>query len=175
MADKILSQTMQRSCCSLWCWAAVTSAITQLHGPALSQSEIFRVMYADIDCSSCCANKCSDLGCNRRADIGTILTQLGLNAGGPTDLGQVTYSDVCSQIDLGRPVVGVIQYVDFSGMHYLLIIGYAGEDTITIGDPADGQIFTASFRSYLDPGAYIDPSTGQAHGSWIEVYYLDAI
>jgi hypothetical protein len=105
----------------------------------------------------------------------TVLTQLNLNNQGATRASDVSFADICNEIDARRPVVVVIQYLDAPGEHYLLIVGYAGTDSITIGDPADGKLFTASFDAYLNPGAYVDPSPVRVHGSWSAVYYLDAI
>jgi hypothetical protein len=105
----------------------------------------------------------------------TVLTQLHLNNLGATQTTDVSFADICNEIDAGRPVVVVIRYLDAPGEHYLLIVGYAGTDSITIGDPADGELFTASFSAYLNPGAYVDPSPAHAHGSWTAAYYLDAV
>lgn len=177
MTDSILSVSMQRSCCSLWCWAAVSSTITHILGSPVSQSEVFETVYGNlgIDCSRCCSDNCSNSACNLRADIGTVLAQLNLNYGGKKNLADVSYGDICGQINAGKPVAGVIQYLELQGEHYLLIVGHSGTDSLTIGDPVDGHLFAASYSAYLNAGAYIDPSPNQLHGTWTAVYFIDAI
>lgn len=183
MAPITLPMNIQQSCCTQWCWAAVSSTIVQglnLPDRPGTQGAIFNTVYSasGLDCSSCCPNGCPDLAdqCDIPAEVGMVLSTLRLAQNGAQEPSAVGFDGIKGEITAKRPVIAEIRYVDNpDNGHVLLIFGYEAPDVLSFGDPADCSVFTASFASFLKEGAYVDPTQDHSHGTWKKVYYLDML
>jgi len=160
-----LPLTIQAQECTEWCWAAVVSSIASFVGlsPAPKQCEIVdREAFSPHDPSpGCCspANSCKGnpgSACNRNSSVGRALADYGLTE---TPAGQVpspsSFASIAQQVDLCCPVV--IQLVDSANpaiAHVMVVIGYSGNDTLFVADPADGSSgHTYSYSELLNPAA----------------------
>ena len=177
MESNPLPMTLQRQCCSSWCWAAVIStAIVGLKLVNLPQSQgalVNQYYGPTVDCTGCCPGGCPDLeqACNLPALISPVLGFLQLAHGGGVVPDSRGFALIQSEIKQGHPVIAQIHYDDPPDQdHVMLIYGYAGSDTIWIGDPATGESWAASYTAYLN---HIDETAHGFHGSLQYLFTLN--
>jgi hypothetical protein len=177
----VLPITMQRQCCSAWCWAAVISSIVQsLPSPCgkLQQGQIATsVLRTGTDCTPCCpdGSPALDAICNLPADISFALKSLRLSFSRAQTVQRVGFGGISQELGANRPVIAEIEYDDPpGGTHAVLIYGCDVPDLLRIGDPANGQTVVVDFNSYSTSDAYADPAT-RVRGTWTSVYFLDAL
>jgi Papain-like cysteine protease AvrRpt2 len=177
----VLPITIQRRCCSTWCWAAVLSSITQgISTPCgkLPQGQLVtQVLNLGVDCSACCpnGNPVLDRTCNLPADISFALQRLGLGFTQGQPVSMISFDQIAQELTANRPVVAEIEFdVPPGGTHALLIYGFADPDLIRIGDPATGESMVVSFSAYCTPDAYNTGPDG-IRGTWTNAYFLDGL
>ena len=183
MNANLVSIEMQKQCCRMWCWAAALSTVVEscsLPCSAHSQSEFAnQFIVGSPDCSSCCPNGPPDRLTQLRCDIGAdplqALSNFNLSHSPGRGVDVSTFDIICQQVDSGRPVIAQIDYAGNKGSHLLLIYGYNRPNTISFGDPANGECTSALFSAFRNPDAYTSPDIPLRHGTWTMTYVFDAI
>jgi Papain-like cysteine protease AvrRpt2 len=150
MTTNSLQFAIQKQQCDEWCWAAVVSSVAAFVQSTQQpqQCEIVdkEAFSPDLPSPGCCkqANSCrdgqSDRICNAKGNVGRALKDYNLTQ---NSAGQIpsagTFAVIKQQIDSGCAVV--VQVADRahpSLAHVMVIVGYGGDDSVSVADPATG-------------------------------------
>jgi hypothetical protein len=160
-----LSLTMARQERSLWCWAAVATAVGNFYGTgSWSQCQVATASIPNFPnpppgTFDCCTNAAP---CNIFGFLDVALRSTSSFASKQASL--LAFSDLQSEIAAGRPVGTRIQWQDGSG-HFVALAGWStdssGAQWVDVVDPQTGA---STQRLSAFPASY---RTG---GSWTHTY-----
>jgi len=157
--------------CSEWCWAAVTEAVCKCYGDAAAprQCEVANlVLQLSTDsCTECDCEQDPFAICNQSQNLASVLNAVHHDRGNPIGgISTLTFEDVKSNIDNGRPIVVEVTLDDPAASgHAVAIYGYTDEGIVSIADPMhpDDQI-RVRFVDFVAGGQT------DLHGTWKAAY-----
>jgi hypothetical protein len=154
-----LSFTMELQTQSNWCWAATAKSVSHFYW-FLSPWTQCSVASAELGRTDCC-NATVPSGCNVPWYLDRALTRTDnfVRVTGPA-----SFSDVCAEIDAGRPVGARVGWSGGGG-HFMCIYGYSTflrEQYYDIDDPIYG-------KSHLSVADF--SSNYQGSGTWTHTYF----
>ena len=157
--------TVQKQERTEWCWAAVTVSVNRVFRPDSSHTQCEVAGHAlGRKCCSDGKGRASD-PCNVPHELHPVLGHLHLLAADPI-VKALTFDQVKTEIDGGRPVCVLIKWLDKDGKrtdrgHFIAIAGYrvtpAQKQFVSIGDPFFGP-------SEIDYASFSNPQGGYRDG-----------
>ncbi len=153
-----LTFNMQTQQQTNWCWAAVSTSVALFYDPSSTWTQC-AVANGEMGETTCCTSGGS-AACNQTWYLDLALQRVGHfdNWSG----GAMSFADVRSEIDVGRPL-GVRVGWSGGGGHFLIIDGYLADATQSVGieDPWYGP---------SDMGYAAFSTSYQTTGSWTHSY-----
>jgi hypothetical protein len=157
--SKQLDFNMEAQTQSNWCWAATATSVSHFYW-FLSNWTQCLVANAELNLKGCCKSPVPG-ACNVPWFLDRALTQ---TKNFVSITGPITFQQVRTEIDAGRPVGARIGWSGGGG-HFMVIYGYssiAGTDYLDIDDPIYG-------KSHLTVADF--SSNYQGSGSWTHSYF----
>jgi hypothetical protein len=146
-----LTFMMQAQLQSEWCWAATSASVNAFynHPSLLRQCEVAGQCLK----MSCCSNA---EPCNQPYYLDRALTETG-NMAGSIVQGSLSFADIVTEIDAGRPVCCHISW-KLGGGHFNAIYGYnRTNQDLNVGDPFYGNQavpFATFLLNYRNAGSW---------------------
>jgi hypothetical protein len=167
---KTLDFEIEQQKCSEWCWAAVTAAVCKCYGDPspTEQCEVANlVLQLPTDnCDDCDCQADPFAICNQPRNLASVLGTVGHNRGNPPDgIASLSFEDVQSNIDNGRPIVVQVTLDDPAASgHAIAIYGYSDDGLVSIADPMHpNDRITVNFADFIG-------GDQKEHGAWKAAY-----
>lgn len=128
---------------SEWCWTAVGTGIAHFYDEMSAWTQC-RLASDVLGIPTCCT---APIMCNSQAPLEHALSAVGHLQADPVE-SSIPFTDLCREIDLGRPVACGIQYPTTG--HFVVVDGYRdlGIPEVVVKDPIDGSSLLWAFDAF---------------------------
>lgn len=149
---------------SEWCWAAVSVGVDRFFRPDSTHCQC-EIASSTLSLQCCDGTQpAASNKCNTPHALNPVLGRYGLLAAAPI-VKPLSFDQVCTEIDAGRPVCALIRWLDNQGQvtprgHFIALNGYrvtpAQKQFVSITDPMYGSSEVDFGQFSSDKGGYRD-------------------